>query len=364
MAEDKSSLSQIQAAINAADAGWQAGVTSVSELPPEEQRIRLGVPPPPGGFDQLIRQSEAFRAQVTAAAAGLPAAYDLRNVGGKNFITAIRDQGGCGSCVAFGVCAALEGMFRVQRNDPTLAIDLSEAHLFFCQGRAQGVTCSTGWMPAPAYSCATNVGIADESCYPYNTSVADCSGLCSDWQSRITKATGSMALGAGDIKSVIAARGPVSACFVVYNDFFYYTSGVYKHVSGALAGGHCVAIVGYDDSQGCWICKNSWGTGWGENGFFRIAYGECSIDSWSVVAATGIAETMWLNNRQVLGLWTIDQDRNAWAYLDGNIGWRKIAYDNDNIFVDMLAQLAAAKLNHRPVNVYEDQGVIKQTYVW
>jgi C1A family cysteine protease len=266
--------------------------------------------------------------------------------------------------VAFGVCAATEGMFRVQRGDSNLAIDLSEAHLFFCQGWAQGVTCATGWMPAQAYNCAANVGIADEACYPYNTSNTDCSGLCSDWQNRVTKAVGSAALGAADIKNVISTRGPVSACFVVYNDFYYYISGVYRHVSGGIEGGHCIAIVGYDDGQGCWICKNSWGTGWGQNGFFRIAYGECSIDSWSVVAATGIAETMWLKNRQVLWLWTIDQDRNAWAYLDGNIGWRKIAFDNDNIFTDMLAQLAAAKLNHRPVNVYEDQGVIKQTYVW
>ena len=42
-----------------------------------------------------------------------------------------------------------------------------------------------------------------------------------------------------------------------------------------------MAIVGYDDSQGAWICKNSWGTGWGMNGFFLIKYGECYIDTWS-----------------------------------------------------------------------------------
>jgi len=364
MADEKPSRAQIQAAIDAADAGWQAGVTSVSELSQDEQRIRLGVPPPPGGFEQLMMRSQAFRAQVDATTAGLPVAYDLRNVGGKNFITPIKDQGGCGSCVAFGVCAALEGMFRVQRNDPNLAVDLSEAHLFFCQGRAQGVTCATGWMPGAAYTCATNTGIADEACYPYDTSKTDCSGLCADWPSRVTRATGSMSLAAADIKSVITSRGPVSACFVVYNDFFSYVGGVYHHVSGGVAGGHCIAIVGYDDNLKCWICKNSWGTGWGENGFFRIGYGECSIESWAVVAATGIAETMWLNNRQVLGLWTIDQDRNAWAYLDGNVGWRRVAYDNDNIFIDTLAQLSAAKLNHRPVNVYEEQGVIKQTYVF
>jgi C1A family cysteine protease len=174
--------------------------------------------------------------------------------------------------------------------------------------------------------------------------------------------TASHSVNAADIKAGLQ-NGPVSACFVVYNDFFSYKSGVYTHVTGTVAGGHCISMVGYDDAAGCWICKNSWGTGWGENGFFRIAYGQCSIESWAVVAPDAVAETFWLNNRRVLGLWTIDQDRNAWAYLDGNIGWRRIAYDNDNIFMDTLNQLSAAKLAKRPVNVYEEQGVIKQTYV-
>ena len=359
---EKISVAQVQAAIDAAGAGWQAGVTSVSELPPEEQLIRLGVIPPPGGFDAVIKQSEAYAGVGAVTAAGLPAAWDLRNINGQNFITPIRDQGGCGSCVAFGTCAAIEGKFRFQRGDPNLAVDLSEAHLFFCLGRAQGVTCATGWMPGPAYACAANPGIADEACYPYNTGNTNCSGLCSDWQSRVTKVTGSHSVGAADIKAGLQS-GPISACFVVYNDFFSYRSGVYTHVTGGVAGGHCIAIVGYDDAAGCWICKNSWGTGWGENGFFRIAYGQCSIETWAVVAPDAVAETFWLNNRRVLGLWTIDQDRNAWAYLDGNIGWRRIAYDNDNIFMDTLAQLSAAKLAKRPVNVYEDMGVIKQTYV-
>jgi len=360
---DKISISQIQAAIQAAGENWEAGITSVSELTPEEQRIRLGVPPPPGGFDQIIRQAEAYRSAITATAIGIPSAYDLRNVGGHNFITPIRDQGNCGSCVAFGTCATIEGMFRVQRNDPNLAIDLSEAHLFFCLGRTQGVTCATGWMPDKAFACAANPGITDEACYPYNTSSADCSGLCSDWQNRATKVNGSHQVGAADIKAAISSRGPVSACFVVFNDFFAYRSGVYRHVTGNQVGGHCVSLIGYDDAAGCWIAKNSWGIGWGEGGFFRIAYGECGIDTWAVYTADGIAETAWLNNRQVVGLWTIDQDRNAWAYLDGSIGWRRIAYDNDNVFFNMLSALSAAKLAKRPVNVYQEQGVIKQAYV-
>jgi C1A family cysteine protease len=363
MADQKISVSQIQAAIAAAGGGWEAGYTTMSELPPEEQQLRLGVPPPLGGFETVLRSGAAASAMLSAAAVGVPAAHDWRNFGGRNYITPIRDQGACGSCVAFGVCASVEGQFRVQRNDPNLAVDLSEAHLFFCLGKAQGVTCNTGWMPDKAFACAANPGIADESCYRYDTTQTTCANLCGDWQNRVTKVAGFKPLGVADIKTALTTLGPVSACFVVYNDFFAYKSGVYRHVSGGQAGGHCVSIVGYDDAQSCWICKNSWGTGWGENGFFKIAYGECAIDTWAVHVATAILETMWLNSRKVVGLWTIDQDRNAWAYLDGGVGWRRLAFDNDNIFTDMLTQIITAKAAGRPINVYEDQGVLKQLYV-
>src|SRR5216110_1779739 len=164
------------------------------------------------------------------------------------------------------------------------------------------------------------------------------------------------------MKTWISTHGPLDACFSVYNDFFGYSSGIYHHVTGAYAGGHCVGIVGYNDSGQYWIAKNSWGTGWGESGFFRIGYGECGIDS-EMWAVEGILETMWLNNVYVQGAWVTDQDRNAWVYLS-SIGWRRITYDNDNIFYNILSQLLAAKAASRPVNVYEDQGIIKQVYVF
>ena len=44
-----------------------------------------------------------------------------------------------------------------------------------------------------------------------------------------------------------------------------------------LRGGHAILLMGFDDNHEYWICKNSWGTGWGENGYFRIKYGESGI---------------------------------------------------------------------------------------
>jgi hypothetical protein len=65
----------------------------------------------------------------------------------------------------------------------------------------------------------------------------------------------------------------------VYDDFYDYTTGRYEYVYGNYVGLHQVVCVGYSDSGGYWICKNSWGSTWGEGGYFKIKYGECFIES-------------------------------------------------------------------------------------
>lgn len=366
--QESVSLVQVQDALRTQGDPWQAGETSISQLPPEERALRLGYTPGPGE-QSLQEREQAAAAQVhtygAVAAAGYPAAFDLRNVSGQNYITAIKDQGGCGSCVAFGSSATVEGTARFQRGNAGLAIDLSEAQLFYCIARSQGRTCggaTGGWWPEAALDAFKNTGIADEACYPYTAGDQNCTHLCSDWQSRVTKISGWHKItSTDDMKTWISTKGPLSTCFTVYTDFFSYKSGVYKYVTGKVEGGHCVSAVGYDNVAGCWICKNSWSAGWGDGGFFRIGYGQCGLDS-AMWAVESVIETGWQNNRSVQGLWTIDQDRNAWAYLSG-LGWRRIAGDNDNIFFNLLTQLSAAKAAHRPVNAYLQAGVITQVYV-
>jgi hypothetical protein len=109
-----------------------------------------------------------------------------------------------------------------------------------------------------------------------------CSDTCSDWQDRAKKISNWnwVASNRPSIKSALVGYGPLVVGFEVYTDFFYYTGGVYHHTWGVLEGGHCVTLVGYNEDQDYWICKNSWGSGWGENGYFRIGYGECGIEDW------------------------------------------------------------------------------------
>jgi uncharacterized protein YdeI (BOF family) len=54
--------------------------------------------------------------------------------------------------------------------------------------------------------------------------------------------------------------------------------------------GHALCVIGYDDTQQAWLCKNSWGTGWGMGGYCYIAYGQCGIDAqmWGINGLTNV----------------------------------------------------------------------------
>jgi C1A family cysteine protease len=264
---------------------WRPGETANSHLSRLHARTRTGAVPPAGQAGLVQRAAAAAdRAEAFAAVAPrLPAKVDWRANNG-NYVTPIRDQAFCGSCVAFGTVAVLESMIKIKAGAPGLAVDLSEAHLFFCYGpdKGAGACPDGGWWPDDSYPCL-KTGVVDEACFPYTDEDQPCH-LAADWKTRLTKISAFNHLTkAADMKHHLATVGPMSACFTVYEDFAYaYTGGIYSYhpdTSGDIVGGHCVAIVGYDDSKLCWIAKNSWGKGWGEKGFFRIGYGQCGIDA-------------------------------------------------------------------------------------
>jgi cathepsin B len=88
-----------------------------------------------------------------------------------------------------------------------------------------------------------------------------------------------------DVKRELYENGPLETGFMVYQDFMSYTGGVYTHTAGGFLGGHAVEIIGWGVESGTeyWVCKNSWGTGWGESGFFNIAFDQVGIndDVWA-----------------------------------------------------------------------------------
>jgi len=208
---------------------------------------------------------------------------DWRYRKGRNNVTPIEDQGGCGSCVAFGCVATLESMVLIEHNVP---LDLSEAELLFCGGGSCG-----GWWPDSAVTYIKSKGVSQSSCFPYLDHDMPCN-TCGERDGEAIQAVNSVVyFDEPDRRSYLCSVGPMAAVFEVYEDFFSYTSGVYSHVWGSLVGLHCVEVIGFDDYENTWICKNSWGTGFGEGGFFCIAYGQCNIDG--AYPFWGVYGTRW-----------------------------------------------------------------------
>jgi C1A family cysteine protease len=206
------------------------------------------------------------------AAKAVPSSYDWRTTG---MVTPVRDQGNCGSCWAFSSVGVLESANKIKGNN-TADLDLSEQIVVSCDTGNQG--CSGGYMDAVSdFLKASGTGL--ESCYPYTATDGSCSKACADKSAYKVASWGYVATVSPDVESIKAALvtyGPLVTTMMVYSDFMYYSSGIYKYTSGQLEGGHAIILVGYDDSTQAFTVKNSWGTGWGESGFFRIAYSEIS----------------------------------------------------------------------------------------
>lgn len=362
-------LSELRTTLEGEGSPWRMGHTSISALTEAERVIMLGVPLEPGvtaeKIDADAELAAAMASSATARAIGAPTAFDLRDVNGVDYTTPIRHQRTCGSCVAFGVAAAIEGVVRYTKSAPGYPIDLSEAHLFYCHGRAAGARCDTGWWPDQALNACRDQGVTFEDYYPYQPGDQDCTGLDADWQNHRANVTQWQLLSDNPtaMKEYISTFGSLVACMYVFQDFFTYRGGVYRHVSGDLAGGHCVALIGYDDAQQCWIAKNSWGQDWGDGGYFKIAYGQCRIESYQTCGIQGVRLHAWLPNQQILGLWTNEHDANVWAY-GSERGWLKLDGASVPTSAAMLADLAAAKAGNRPVGMFEDNGSIQQIYAW
>ena len=211
----------------------------------------------------------------------LPASWDWRNVDGKNWITPARNQGGCGSCVAFATIAALEAHMRISTATHNLNIDLSEAALFFLNN----CRCAIGWTRPAALEFLMAEGACPEECFPYTD--RDTAAKLIKGSKNIVKISGfDSSTDANQMKRWLCENGPIVTGFTVYNDFFTFFrsgSGVYNRIvdpSNTAAGGHAVLVIGYNDSRRSWICKNSWGTNSAHpDGCFEIAYGQCGIDS-------------------------------------------------------------------------------------
>ncbi|XP_054719292.1 LOW QUALITY PROTEIN: dipeptidyl peptidase 1-like [Uloborus diversus] len=226
----------------------------------------------------------------------LPAEFDWRNVSGINYVSPVRNQGSCGSCYAFSSLAMLESRLRIMTNN-SLKVTFSPQDIVSCSDYSQG--CEGGFPYAIAGKYAQDFGVVPEDCFPYEGHDGDCNAKkCKRYYVARYKYVGGYFGGCNEelMKLDLLQNGPLTVAFEVYPDFMNYAGGIYHHTGvGARFNpfylvNHGVLITGYgisnESGEKFWIVKNSWGTGWGENGYFRIRRGtnECNIESMAVSA--------------------------------------------------------------------------------
>jgi len=280
---------------------------------PNNKHSRLSL----GLLESDIELKESEVGTVTSAP---PDSWDWRNVDGKDYTTSVKDQGRCGSCYAFGVIGALEGAYKVQKNKPNANIDLSEQFMVSCgyacyrsdddfKPRMNGCGGATfdisvdfiarhGAIPEGKFNYDSG---RDEDTEEYYFPSCSSQDKEDSWRNNLIKANwGKVGGNLDNIKDKLVSYGPLVTSMRVYEDFrgltkdgtpFYpsypdedvWADDVYYQKEGDPLGYHMVVTVGYKDDEsypggGYWICKNSWDTDWGLDGFFKIAYGECKID--------------------------------------------------------------------------------------
>ena len=272
-----SELGAIQVAIDNSGAGWSAKLSPVAALPTEQKRRLAGVPAGQRGH-QPPYINPKFR---TVDRSVLPARFDWRDVGGRNYLTAVKNQSTCGSCWAFAATAALESKALIAAGSPGRDLDLSEQVVLSCSNAG---SCDGGWPDLAAKFLVTS-GSPGETYFPYSASNQACGDARKGWQSASHRIANwqYVALNArpdvDTLKAALQANGPLVTTLRVFNDFYYYGSGIYRHVSGDYLGNHAVLLVGWNDADQAFIVKNSWDRSWGEDGYFRIAYAELNGDT-------------------------------------------------------------------------------------
>jgi len=222
----------------------------------------------------------------------VPTSWDWRNVNGKSYVTVSRNQHlpqYCASCWAFATTSALGDRIRIATNADFPEYELAPQVLVDC---VDGSSCHGG-DPAEAYEYIRIHGVPDETCAPYLAVDQECTpeNVCKTCDHDLDDPTAKCSAqksyplyyvsehgtvtGEANMKAEIYARGPISCTIAVTTELVTYTGGIFNDTTGNLDLDHEISVVGWGVERGApyWIVRNSWGTYWGEKGWFRLARG-------------------------------------------------------------------------------------------
>jgi len=263
---------------------WKKGVNHLTDFSEEEFKKLLGVK------KQLLYASKAKQTveqQEDISIEALPKHVDWRE---KNIVSAVKDQGRCGSCWTFGTAETIESHFAMANGE---LMDLSEQQILDCTPNPQQCGGTGGCSGGTAELAFTQImkmgGLSSEWTYPYISyfgSNYNCQFNTSTTLP-IAKLTGYTVLSSNVYAPLLAAvanKGPI-AISVDASAWSSYESGVFNGCNQTNPDiDHEVQLVGYgtDERLGdYWLVRNSWSPLWGEYGYIRIHRTEatqCGVD--------------------------------------------------------------------------------------
>jgi cathepsin L len=203
----------------------------------------------------------------------------------------IRNQGSCGSCWAFAAVSTIETSNALINGGQS---DLAEQHALSCSGAG---SCYGGWYTTVYdWLGGGKDGLQTEQSLPYAGRDDKCSSSGSTpyeiatwgWVDPVD-----IQPTVDDIKASMCKYGAITAAVAATPAFIAYGGGVFDERSSSQIN-HAVTLVGWDDSKGAWLLRNSWGTNWGEDGYMWIDYGSNSVGAyaaWTMVEEDANAST-------------------------------------------------------------------------
>jgi len=222
------------------------------------------------GFNRpLIHVIDAEHQYEYDSTQALPVSVDWRT---KGVVTAIKDQGQCGSCWSFSATGSTEGAWALNYS----LVSLSEQNLMDCSRSYGNLGCNGGLMDYAFKYIIDNKGIDTEASYPYEESTSyNCRYKAANKGASITSYKDVTKGSESALQNSVAYHGPVSVAIDASNrSFQMYSGGVYYEPKCSSTNlDHGVLAVGYGtgSSGDYWIVKNSWGTSWGDSGYIYMA---------------------------------------------------------------------------------------------
>jgi cathepsin L len=264
-------LNEIKTHNNDPSFTWKMGVNHFTDQTDEEFKLLLGLNKP-----LLYLQKQLYNGPIYKSLSSFapPASVDWRD---KGIISAVKDQGECGSCWTFGTAETIES-YSALKKGPGFIMDLSEQQILDCTPNPNdcGGTggCNGGTAQLAMDRIVAMGGITTEWQYPYTSyfgNAEGCKFFSNRTQNPLVQLSSWVRLPENDQDAVIQALASVGPLIINVDASTWsrYETGIFNGCNQTNPDiNHVVELVGY--GEGFWIVRNSWNVGWGEMGYIRL----------------------------------------------------------------------------------------------